>query len=137
VSIHMVVCEPDPVGSDAVATKLMSRGVLAGMSLPPTVKLSQDTEMKLIVQETADIYVSRMHREGWLMVQPALVVLDETGKVVPELTWSWKTMGFTGDQDYETGPQGIPVFRCRPDFSDIGTAIKERRPIRLIDVGMG
>jgi len=92
-------------------------------------------ERKLIVTEAADIYVSRVHREGWTMVQPTLVVLDSNGKVVPECSWSWKTMGIAPDQDYAPGPQGIKMtIMARPDVTDWAAAIRERRAIKLREI---
>ena len=72
------------------------------------------------------------------MVQPTLVVLDSDGKVLPELTWSWKTMGFAGDQDYVESPvAGVKVYACRPEIADLAAAIRERRPVKLANAGYG
>jgi len=135
IHVHLVTCEPDPVGDEAMLAKLLSRIEGRPPLLPPSMKLSADPERKLIVTEAADIYVSRVHREGWTMVQPTLVVLDSNGKVVPECSWSWKTMGIAPDQDYAPGPQGIKMtIMARPDVTDWAAAIRERRAIKLREI---
>ena len=137
-TIKLITSEPEPKGDDALLAKLLSRGALEGLTLPASMSLTQDPEMRTIIPEVADIYVSRVHKEGWTMVQPTLVVVDlSSGKVLPELSWSWKTMGYTADQDYVAGPSGIPVFRCRPDIHDLGDAIRERRAVKLIQAEFG
>ena len=72
------------------------------------------------------------------MVQPALVVIDNaTGKTIPELTWSWKTMnledGYT--ETTEVTP-GVELVAFRPVISDIRAAIAERRRVKLASVAM-
>ena len=89
-----------------------------------------------------------------------LVVIDvATGKTIPELTWSWATMGLSADQldesvevlapatpHIERTPERARTFihppprttplRRRPVISDLRAAIKERRPVRLASVAL-
>mmetsp|Transcript_15913 Transcript_15913/g.48120 ORF Transcript_15913/g.48120 Transcript_15913/m.48120 type:complete len:83 (+) Transcript_15913:347-595(+) len=73
------------------------------------------------------------------MVQPALVVLGPDGDVVPELTWSWKTMGIADGKEmdmvptqaWDPPPRDVPLVTMRPHIPDLLAAIQERRPVKL------
>eukprot|EP00966_Prymnesium_polylepis_P322075 7378341-Prymnesium_polylepis.2 len=65
------------------------------------------------------------------MVQPALVLIDiASGKTVPELTWSWKTMDLGLEEWSEVMPD-VRLVSYRPVISDLRAAIRERRPVKL------
>lgn len=106
--------------------------------MPPSVQLSSDPEHKLLARDAGDIYTSKtqdkMMGVSYQMLQPALVVIDTaTGKVIPALTWSWKTMGIQGDnltELYEVQP-GVQLVTYRPLIADLRAAIRERRPVKL------
>ena len=62
-----------------------------------------DPAHKLLATDAGEIFLTQT-QSGYMgqtyeMVQPALVVIDvATGKTIPELTWSWGTMGLSADQ---------------------------------------
>lgn len=62
-----------------------------------------DPAHKLLATDAGEIFLTQT-QSGYMgqtyeMVQPALVVIDvATGKTIPELTWSWATMGLSADQ---------------------------------------
>lgn len=75
------------------------------------------------------------------MVQPALVLLDAGGKLVPECSWSWKTMGRKAGKTYTNELDRIPTGRCcphsmllvaaRPLMEDLIPSIQEKRTVSL------
>ena len=69
-----------------------------------------------------------------MMMQPAMVVLDSSGEALPQLTWSWKTMGFTASDDSAMLPQFGSIIAYRPDASDLAAAIEQRRPAKMVDL---
>ena len=70
--------------------------------------------------------------------QRELIVGDRaTGKTVPELTWSWKTMDLpNGVEEYSEVEPGVELVAFRPVISDLRAAIKERRPVKLASVAL-
>lgn len=93
-----------PGGSEFLQEALITRGCA---KLPPTVELVSDPDHSLLVSDAGDIFVTleenRYMNATYNMVQPALVVIDTaSGKTVPELTWSWKTMQLSPEQLVET-----------------------------------
>ena len=139
-TVHFITTQPlgfvsGHSGPNAHIAALLEKGV---PPMPPTWKLTCDPELTLVAPDAPDTNVTRLHKEGWLMVQPAMAVLDtSTGKALPELTWSWKTMGYTASDDAKSVPQPSgsagSILAIRPDPTDLCAAIKERRPARLVD----
>ena len=106
--------------------------------LPDALTLISDPEHELLVPDAGDIFIKvaqeNYMNQSYVMVQPALILIDKaTGKVVPELTWSWKTMDYGDDESAEVSP-GVELVAYRPVISDLRAAIKERRPVRLASV---
>ena len=97
-----------------------------------------------------DIFVVMDHKWDTLepysynMIQPALVVQDvNSGKILLECSWSWKTMGY-GDGKWDTRIQhhdgtsevgstkdSVQLVTLRPIMSDLLASIQEKRPIKL------
>jgi len=102
-----------------------------------------DPAHKLLATDAGEIFLTQT-QSGYMgqtyeMVQPALVVIDvATGKTIPELTWSWATMGLSADQLDESAEvlPGVELVAYRPVISDLRAAIKERRPVRLASVAL-
>jgi len=114
---------------------LIEKGVPA---LPSSMMLSSDPAHELEPANAGDIFISKIeekHGPVYLMTQPAIVVLDVDGKVVTECSWSWKTMGYANGKEMDiVPPHGIPLVATRPDIFDLATAIKERRPPKMVDL---
>lgn len=141
VSITLVTAQPG--GADFLQQSLIARGTPA---LPASVVLVSDPDHALLVKDAGDIFVvdatdgsQAFMNQTYDMVQPALVVLDKaTGATIPELTWSWKTMGLAANQvreDAEVAP-GVELVAFRPVISDLRAAIQERRPVELAPVAL-
>mmetsp|Transcript_32707 Transcript_32707/g.89541 ORF Transcript_32707/g.89541 Transcript_32707/m.89541 type:complete len:136 (+) Transcript_32707:327-734(+) len=110
----------------------MERG---SAKLPDIVELVSDPEHRLLVKDAGDIFVTKMEdnymNQTYEMVQPALVLIDiASGKTVPELTWSWKTMDLGLEEWSEVMPD-VRLVSYRPVISDLRAAIRERRPVKL------
>ena len=128
-----------PGGTAFLQKGLSDRGIA---QLPESITLVSDPEHALLVKDAGDIFVTqkeeRYMSQSYEMVQPALVLIDKaTGKVVPELTWSWKTMGLDGplDESMEVAP-GVELVAFRPVISDLRAAIRERRPVQVASVAL-
>jgi hypothetical protein len=73
------------------------------------------------------------------MIQPAMVVVSSTGAIIPECSWSWKTMGYenVGEMDRVTtepwaGPvKEVALVTLRPVMSDLLLSIQEKRQVKL------
>mmetsp|Transcript_17422 Transcript_17422/g.54424 ORF Transcript_17422/g.54424 Transcript_17422/m.54424 type:complete len:96 (-) Transcript_17422:320-607(-) len=73
------------------------------------------------------------------MIQPAIVVLDDDGRPIPECTWSWKTMGYGTNTELDRvdtepwdGPtRKVALVTLRPVISDLPLAIRDRRRVKL------
>ena len=138
--VSTTVITAQPGGSEFLQEALITRGC---EKLPSTVKLISDPDHALLVKDAGDIFLTEVQSnymdQTYTMVQPALVVIDsETGKTLPELTWSWKTMELAPDQLVETHEilPGLELVAYRPVISDLRAAIKERRPVKLAPVAM-
>ena len=135
VSVTLITAQPG--GSDFIQSELMARGV---DKLPDIVSLVSDPEHSLLVEDAGDIFATSpqtAYAPGeYTMIQPALVLIDNaTGKTVPELTWSWKTMDYGVDESFEVSP-GVELVAYRPVIADLRAAIKERRPVKLASVAL-
>jgi hypothetical protein len=133
VTVTLVTAQPG--GPEFLQSALLDRGVAR---LPETLTLVSDPDHNYLISEVSDIFVTVQQEsymnQKYMMVQPALVLIDKsTGKVVPELTWSWKTMEHGVDESSEVLP-GVELVAYRPVISDLKAAIKERRPVRLASV---
>ena len=133
----MTIITAQPGGTAYIHNALMERGVA---KLPDTVTLVSDPEHNMLVHDAGDIFVlepQMAYPPGeYTMIQPALVLIDTaTGKVVPELTWSWKTMDYGVDESSEVSP-GVELVAYRPIIADLRAAIKERRSVKLASVAL-
>ena len=128
----MVTAQPG--GSQFLQAALWVRGV---DKLPDCVTLVSDPGHELLVKDAGDVFLTQVRSDyppsTYDMVQPALVLIDRaTGKTVPELTWSWKTMDLpNGVEEYSEVEPGVELVAFRPVISDLRAAIKERRPVKL------
>jgi hypothetical protein len=130
VKVKLVTAQPG--GSEFLQQGLMERG---SAKLPDIVELVSDPEHRLLVKDAGDIFVTKMEdnymNQTYEMVQPALVLIDiASGKTVPELTWSWKTMDLGLEEWSEVMPD-VRLVSYRPVISDLRAAIRERRPVKL------
>ena len=126
-----------PGGSQFLQAALWVRGV---DKLPDCVTLVSDPGHELLVKDAGDVFLTQVRSDyppsTYDMVQPALVLIDRaTGKTVPELTWSWKTMDYGVDESFEVSP-GVELVAYRPVIADLRAAIKERRPVKLASVAL-
>jgi len=134
--IDLEVVTAEPGGDEAVKARLEERGV-TNLSFP----VLSDPEHKLLVLDAGDVYVTAHYdwkvSGNYEMIQPALIVFDvQQGKLIPECTWSWKTMGY-GDNDeldkiFDASINAeVALVTLRPVISDLVNSIKERRPVKL------
>lgn len=77
--------------------------------------------------------------QDYVLVQPALVVVDRHGAIVQ--MWSWMTEPLRDvvrrpAPDEELTPVGLSgeglLHRVRPDSNDLGPSLKEGRPVKLL-----
>ncbi|KAJ8599485.1 hypothetical protein CTAYLR_010437 [Chrysophaeum taylorii] len=136
--VDVVAVTAEPGGAAALRERLEARGV-------PRLdyEVRSDPEHKSLEVPVGDVFVTKKHEWDvsgpYVMIQPAVVVLDDDGVPIKECTWSWKTMGFgnLGELDkVETQPWNGPVREValvtfRPVISDLLSAINERRPVKL------
>lgn len=132
----------EPGGADEVRARLTERKV-------PRLdfEVRSDPDHTAITSLTSsppedNIFVTKDHdwdvSGPYKMIQPALVVQDATsGAVIPECTWSWKTMGL-GDGNWDTrvnptagDAKDVMLVTLRPVMSDLLTAIQEKRQVKL------
>ena len=77
--------------------------------------------------------------QGFTLVQPAVIVLDAmtNNQLIPECTWSWKTMGKKDNKVYENEMMPMEDYgvkflvSVRPDITDLIPSILERREVKL------
>lgn len=151
VAVVVVTCEP---GGDAEIVSRLADRETPNLHFP----VISDPEMKLVSKPKEAVFVERLMKASnyatprtkfvdYQMLQPALLVLDSSGKV--EQCWSWKTMGaekyleegttlesegvemvkVDADGDASTlGEQALVTVR--PEVEDIFAAIKEGRDVR-------
>jgi len=139
VRVHLVTAQPG--GTEFLTKALLERDLPNPPGVPPSVQLTSDPEHKLLAevkQDVGDIFViktqDKMMGVSYQMVQPAVVVIDTaTGKAIPSCSWSWKTMGITGDnltELYEVEPS-VHLVTKRPVIADLRAAIRERRQVKI------
>jgi len=136
VRVHLVTAQPG--GTEFLTKALLERDLPNPPGVPPSVQLSSDPEHKLLAQDAGDIFTTKtqdkMMGVSYQMVQPAIVVIDTaTGKAIPSCSWSWKTMGVTGDnltELYEV-ESGVHLVTYRPVIADLRAAIRERRQVKV------
>ena len=140
----MVAITAEPGGADEVRARLLEREV-------PTLdfEIRSDPEHKTLTSFLTgsapedNIFVTKDHEwevsGPYKMIQPALVVQDATsGAVIPECTWSWKTMGH-GDGTWDTRvkptvgdtSKDVMLVTLRPVMSDLLASIQEKRQVKL------
>jgi len=143
--VQLVAITAEPGGSEAVRSRLLERQV-------PELdyEVRSDPKHSFLTSgpptPPKDLFVMKDHQwevsGDYKMVQPALVVYGVDGEVIPETTWSWKTMGLDGSKvDWDTRVntqawEGEPVKQVllvtmRPVMSDLLAAIQEKRPVKL------
>jgi len=136
------VITAQPGGEAYLQKALIDRGMAR---LPDEVELVSDPSHALLVRDAGDIFLietqDKYMGDKYKMVQPALVVIHTpTGRSIPELTWSWKTMkerdpSMSLDESAEVAP-GVELVAFRPVIKDLHVAVKERRPVKVAPVAM-
>jgi hypothetical protein len=139
-TIDVVAITAEPGGDAAIRERLKERNVPQldfAVRSDPDHKFVKDSKIpdNILVLKDTDEGVAGPYQ----MVQPALVVYDSNGEVIQECTWSWKTMGFDNadwdtrvqTQDWEGPTKHVMLVTLRPLMSDLVSAIKEKRPIKL------
>ena len=150
--IDLMVITAQPGSEEALKADMKAHH---GCDIP--YKLVSDPEHKLLEESAGDIYI-KLQDDPWFgtsvtkfnVIQPALVVRDlATQQLLPELTWSWRTL--LKDQNPEKNLQGKSVkdttlvpnpnrgvrpkklllMALRPDFTDLASAIHERRAVAI------
>ena len=95
-----------------------------------------DPHHNLLATDAGEIFLTQT-QSGYMgqtyeMVQPALVVIDvATGKTIPELTWSWATMGLSADQLDESAEvlPGVELVAYRlPPRRTLNAHLSRRAP---------
>eukprot|EP00976_Prorocentrum_cordatum_P093718 1189498-Prorocentrum_minimum.AAC.1 len=148
VAIHAITAEKG--GSDVV------KGRLAERDSAVRYHVHSDPEHKLLLpmtdavpgsDEVHSMFVKKQIKasqyggtyEDYLMVQPALVVLDKNGVI--QQKWSWNTEPLVDVQPKEEmtfvkSYGGASLVSVRPETVDLGPSIKEGRQVRLKGKGM-
>lgn len=136
--IRVLAVTAEPGGEDAVRERLVERDVppldFAVRSDPDHVFL-RDPQLTpnddVFVTEPYDWDVSG----PYTMVQPALIAYDGDGVLLPECTWSWKTMGVADHaadaRVTQSDGKKVLLVTLRPVMSDLKAAVTERRPVKL------
>lgn len=142
ISIHLVTAQPKSV------SELRQMFSNRGITVPDFIRLSSDPDHKLLVQDTGDIYTIKpttFDGHMYMMVQPAVVVIDlQTGNSIKECAWSWKLMFSENvytlgdgqvrrtqlDELYQPIP-GVKLVTYRPVISDLQSAIREKRMVKV------
>ena len=109
--------------------------------------IESDPEHKLLFGNKADWFLVETHTGfdetgPYEMVQPALMVYDVSDsdnkkKLVPELSWSWKTISDSKDamsrvpSENAKKEEGVLLVTQRPVLSDLAAAIQEKRAVKL------
>ena len=139
IAVHAITAEPG--GTDVVTSRLAARGA-ADLAVP----VHCDPDHKLLSPPADELYVIEQWAPSppndqehpympYMMVQPALVVLDSAGQLVQK--WAWKTMGQAEGTLWSTkvphpdGEGEVPIVIVRPKTEDIGPALTEGRTIGL------
>lgn len=138
--MKVVAITAEPGGEVAIRDRLTERNVphleFDVVSDPEHVFLNAPNAPK-------DIFVVMDHdwdvSGPYKMIQPALVVYDETSRVITECTWSWTTMGSTDGkwndrvetQAWEGPIRKVLLVTLRPVMSDLLSAIQEKRAVKL------
>jgi hypothetical protein len=132
-----------PGGTAAVAARLAERSDNLKVL---NFDLISDPEHEKLVRAAGDIYI--LEAKEWevsgnyTLVQPAIVVLDGAGEVIPGCTWSWKTMGLAPEvlanimtpidtQAWQEPAGKVPLVLFRPLISDLAASVNEKRQIKL------
>jgi len=143
--VQVVAITAEPGGSEAVRKRLLERKV------PPLdYELRSDPEHSFLTSgpptPPKDLFIMEDHQwevsGDYKMVQPALVVYGADDEIIPEMSWSWKTMGLdAGVANWDTRVDtqawaGEPIKQVllvtmRPVMSDLLKAIQEKRPVKL------
>lgn len=144
--IELQVLSAEPGGEEEVRKRLLEREVPQldfTVIADPDKKFLNDSKLPQDIFIIDDFEID--YTGPYKMIQPALVVFDDDGNLIPEMTWSWKTMGtkenpiicdLHGSARVDTEPWAGPVQKAmlltmRPLASDIIAAIQEKRQIKL------
>jgi len=148
VALHAITAENDGTTGTTVVDRIQSRAPWKDGSDTFRFPVHSDPEHRLHAASTDDFYVKQpdFNIEAlpfggaafagvkYNMVQPALVVVDKTGRVVRK--WSWhsinpkpETMDAMGTVQDSNGADTKLVL-LRPEASDILLSIKEERDVR-------
>jgi len=137
--IKAVAITAEPGGDDAVRDRLTERGVPKlefEVKSDPEHKFLEKVPQVLIIIEDKEWEVSGKYK----MIQPALVVYDEDGDIIPECTWSWKTMNISEELIWNTrvpteewsGPiKQVLLVTMRPVMSDLVKSVQDKRKVKL------
>jgi len=137
--IKVVAITAEPGGDDAILDRLTEREVPKldfEVKSDPEHNFLENAPVDLFVIEDKDWEVSGPYK----MIQPALVVYGEDEKVIPEFSWSWKTMGIEGNPEWNSrvpteewaGPtKQVLLVTMRPIMSDLAQSILEKRKVKL------
>jgi len=146
VALHAIAAEPG--GDAAIKTRLEERDT------PVRYPVHSDPEHKLLLSEQGtapgkghSLYVKKTctasnyggSYQDYTMVQPAFVVVNNSGEI--QQTWSWNTEPLASVEPQEemvpvASFSGASLVSVRPVSLDIGPSILESRPVRLQGNGM-
>jgi len=141
VAVHFISAETG--GADEIKKRLEDR------DSPIELPVHSDPEHKLLVRRKKDspkqesLYVTIEHKAGdnyggtyenYIMVQPALIVVDKTGKI--QQVWSWNTPILdvvSPKRETTSVPHvgGNVLVGIRPVSSDLLLSIKEGRDVQV------
>lgn len=142
VAVHAITAETG--GESEIKSRLDQRDSF--VSFP----IHSDPEHKLLLRDTAaeagtdkhSLYVKKLTEasqhggtyEDYVLVQPALVVVDREGEIQQQ--WSWNTEPLNELEPKEETTVvaklgGAPLVSVRPETADLGPSIREGRQVRL------
>jgi peroxiredoxin len=136
IAVHAVTAEP---GGEEVTARLCERDTKLDF------KVHSDPDFMLLSQSDEEFYVKEVQKASafggtytdYLMVQPALVVIDKAGAF--QQVWSWMTPPLK-DVEPKAAMTAVPsldgvrMVKVRPDSADLALSIKEGRNVRLLTV---
>jgi len=141
VAVHFISAETG--GADEIKKRLADR------DSPIELPVHSDPEHKLLVHRKREspnqesLYITVEHKAGdnyggtyenYIMVQPALIVVDKTGKI--QQVWSWNTPVLDivtpkKELTFVAHVDGNPLVGVRPVSNDLAPSIKEGRNVAL------
>lgn len=137
VALHAICAEPG--GTDVLKARLAERDthVQIPVHSDPDFKLlaaGHDSRTSLFTKKWINASKYGGTYKDYMLVQPALVVLDKRGSI--QQTWSWKTEPLVHVEPQEemtpVGSLGGAVLvSVKPEAADIGASIREDRQVKL------